>query len=150
MYYYYNENTKAVEWKTLDEDGLKAALAADPKTVTEVTTDANGAASFRGVDAGAYKLHETVAPEGYNLLKKDVAVNITATYNADGTLAASSAVSTTEVPQYTQTVGIENKSGWQLPSTGDIGTTIFYIAGAILVVGAGILLVTRKRLNKES
>ena len=150
MYYYYNESKKAVEWKTLDEDGLKAALAADPKTVTEVTTDANGAASFRGVDAGAYKLHETVAPEGYNLLKKDVAVNITATYNADGTLAASSAVSTTEVPQYTQTVSIENKSGWQLPSTGDIGTTIFYIAGAILVVGAGILLVTRKRLNKES
>lgn len=42
---------------------------------------------------------------------------------------------------------IENKQGAELPSTGGIGTTIFYILGAILVLGAGIVLVTRRRMS---
>ena len=45
------------------------------------------------------------------------------------------------------TGAIENNSGAELPSTGGIGTTIFYVIGAILVLGAGILLVTRRRMN---
>jgi LPXTG-motif cell wall-anchored protein len=44
---------------------------------------------------------------------------------------------------------IENKTGTELPSTGGIGTTIFYVIGAILVLGAGILLVTRRRMNAQ-
>ena len=45
------------------------------------------------------------------------------------------------------TAEIENKEGTALPSTGGIGTTIFYVLGAILVVGAGVVLVTRRRMS---
>ena len=44
---------------------------------------------------------------------------------------------------------IENNSGTVLPSTGGIGTTIFYVVGSILVVAAGVLLITKKRMNRE-
>jgi len=42
---------------------------------------------------------------------------------------------------------VENKTGVELPSTGGIGTTIFYVVGAILVIGAGIVLVTKRRMD---
>ena len=44
---------------------------------------------------------------------------------------------------------IENNSGTVLPSTGGIGTTIFYVVGSILVVAAGVLLITKKRMSRE-
>ena len=44
---------------------------------------------------------------------------------------------------------IENKSGAELPSTGGMGTTLFYIVGAVLVIGAGVLLVTRRRMSAQ-
>lgn len=133
-YYYYNESAKKVEWK----DALSEA--------TEVTTDSNGAAKFEGLDSGTYYLHETEAPAGYNLLKEDVTVTITATYGDDGQITSSSATSANN-GQYQQEQQIENKSGATLPSTGGMGTTLLYIIGAILVVGAGVLLVARRRMH---
>ena len=133
-YYYYNGETKKVEWK----DALSEA--------TEVTTDSNGAAKFEGLDSGTYYLHETEAPAGYNLLKEDVTVTITATYGDDGQITSSSATSANN-GQYQQVQKIENKSGATLPSTGGMGTTLLYIIGAILVVGAGVLLVARRRMH---
>ena len=44
---------------------------------------------------------------------------------------------------------IVNNAGAELPSTGGIGTTLFYLIGAILVIGAGVVLVTRRRVNSE-
>ena len=133
-YYYYNESAKKVEWK----DALSEA--------TEVTTDQSGVAKFQGLDSGTYSLHETEAPAGYNLLKDDVAVTITATYGDDGQITSSSATSANN-GQYQQVQKIENKSGATLPSTGGMGTTLLYIIGAILVVGAGVLLVARRRMH---
>ena len=133
-YYYYNESAKKVEWK----DALSEA--------TEVTTDQSGAAKFQGLDSGTYYLHETEAPAGYNLLKDDVAVTITATYGDDGQITSSSATLANN-GQYQQVQKIENKSGATLPSTGGMGTTLLYIIGAILVVGAGVLLVARRRMH---
>ena len=52
----------------------------------------------------------------------------------------------TSVPVY-QFDPIENKQGTELPSTGGIGTTIFYVIGAILVIGAGVILITRRRMD---
>ncbi|MGN1344810.1 MAG: SpaH/EbpB family LPXTG-anchored major pilin [Traorella sp.] len=135
-YYYYDETEKDVVWV----DTIEGA--------TEVTTDENGYAVFKGLDTGTYYLVETEAPAGYNKLKGDVKVVISATYKDDGTLASSSATSTNN-GQYTQTAGVENKSGVELPSTGGMGTTLFYIVGGLLVVGAAILLITKKRMGNE-
>ncbi len=152
-YYSRNDETKAVEWITIESepnttdktaDEIKAAWEALGATV--VTTDANGAARFSGLDTGVYTLKEIVAPAGYNLLKDDVTVTITATYNEDGTIAESSAT-ISEGDQPYQVSAIENNSGTELPSTGGTGTTIFYILGSLLVVVAGVVLVTRKRMN---
>ena len=52
-------------------------------------------------------------------------------------------------PSTTLTANVVNQSGAELPSTGGIGTTIFYVLGGLLVVGAGVLLVTRKRMGKS-
>ncbi|MGN1333962.1 MAG: SpaH/EbpB family LPXTG-anchored major pilin [Anaerovoracaceae bacterium] len=155
-----NEETKLVGaefvlYKTVE--GAKKYYKLDNGTVTwvdneadatVVTTDENGAARLQGIDSGTYYLHETKAPAGYNLLKTDVEITITATYKADGQIDSSSATSTAD-GQYQQVQKIENKSGTVLPSTGGIGTTIIYIAGAILVIAGGVLLVTRKRMNKD-
>ena len=136
LYYYYNEETDKVEW------------VEQQSAATEVTTDDNGAAKFQGLDSGTYYLHETEAPAGYNLLKNDVPVTITATYGEDGQITSSSATSTNN-GQYQQTQKIENKAGATLPSTGGMGTTIFYVLGAILVIVAAVLLVTKKRMNMK-
>ncbi|MGN0704961.1 MAG: SpaH/EbpB family LPXTG-anchored major pilin, partial [Lentihominibacter sp.] len=145
LYYFYNEEVDKVEWiEKADDAAVTAAIKAG--TITEVTTDASGKAKFQGLDSGTYYLHETEAPAGYNLLKEDVTVTITATYGADGQITSSSATSTNH-GQYQQVQKIENKSGATLPSTGGMGTTLLYIIGAILVVGAGVLLVARRRMH---
>lgn len=147
LYYFYNETADKVEWVELADDAaVTAAIKAG--TITEVTTDNNGAATFQGLDSGTYYLHETEAPAGYNLLKGDVTVTITATYGEDGQITSSSAASTKN-GQYQQTQKVENKAGSTLPSTGGMGTTIFYVLGAVLVVGAVVLLVTRRRMKMK-
>ena len=145
LYYFYNKTAKKVEWKELADDAaVTAAIKAG--TITEVTTDDNGAAKFQGLDSGTYYLHETAAPEGYNLLKEDVTVSITAEYSEAGQITSSSAKSVSS-GQYIQTQQIENKSGATLPSTGGIGTTIFYILGSVLLIGAAVLLVVKRRMR---
>ena len=86
---------------------------------------------------------ETGTSTGYNLLDGPVTVTITDT-SADGTISHT----VTPVNALNQ-VEIENHQGSVLPSTGGIGTTIFYIIGAILVIGAGVVLVTRRRMNVQ-
>ena len=121
---------------------------------------------FKGTDAGQYKLVETTVPAGYNKAA-DVVITVNATYDTDavdpklktlevtpataGFTVTTAPVSDTDTAHIT-TDGIINgkvlnQSGSVLPSTGGIGTTIFYILGAILVLGAGIVLVTRRRMS---
>ena len=112
----------------------------DQQLATVATTDAQGFASFDGLKDGSYSLKEIKAPEGYNLLTDIVSVTI------DG-----SSVLTNEngVTVLTVTAEVENNTGSTLPETGGIGTTIFYAVGGVLVVGAGVLLITRKRMSVE-
>ena len=109
---------------------------------TTLTTDTNGKITIAGLDADTYYLRETAAPAGYNKLANDVEVKIEPTKNtaSDGSTTLSLTAVTAE---------IENKSGTELPSTGGMGTTIFYVLGGILVVGAAILLITKKRMSAE-
>lgn len=137
LYYMQNGTTKTVTW-TETEAGA-----------TKFTTDENGKAIFQGIAAGTYYLHETQAPAGYNSLKDDVKVEITAAYNSsNGELQNPSATSTNN-GQYIQVQSIANKAGAVLPSTGGIGTTIFYVLGSILVLGAAVLLIAKKRMNGQ-
>ena len=98
--------------------------------VDRFTTVANDKIVIKGVDLDEYTLAEIEAPEGYNKLKDPVAITV----NADNALVV-------EVP---------NNTGAELPSTGGIGTTIFYVVGGILVVGAAVVLTTRKRMEKNA
>lgn len=114
---------------------------------TELTTNANGKINIDGLGNGTYYLEETAPLDGYNKID-DVEVVINGA-PAEGTLSAT--VSGKEVTPEGEVVpaGIENNSGALLPSTGGIGTTIFYVVGGILVVGAAVLLITRKRVRDE-
>ena len=116
----------------------RVAKTNETATVTEITTDATGKFTIKGLDADTYYLTETAAPAGYNKLAAPVTIVIGENGVVNGT---------TEAPQGVDEVKVLNQSGTELPSTGGIGTTIFYIVGGVLVVGAVVLLVTKKRMN---
>ena len=123
---------------------------------------------FKGTDAGEYKLVETTVPTGYNKAA-DITFTVTATYDTTSadpkltslTINPSTATFSVEAVEYTEadktvtstnavaSTTVINQKGAVLPSTGGIGTTIFYVVGSILVVAAGVLLITKKRMSRE-
>lgn len=107
---------------------------------TFVTPD-TGKFAIKGLDSDTYYLEETTAPAGYNVLKAPVKVVIDnegkVTYGNDNTAAAPD-------------IKVLNQTGTELPSTGGMGTTIFYVLGSVLVVAAGVLLVTKKRMDSKA
>ena len=118
----------------------RVAKADETVTVTEITTDDTGKFTIQGLDADTYYLTETAAPAGYNKLAGPVTIVIGANGVVNGT---------TEAPQGVDEVKILNQSGTELPSTGGMGTTIFYVLGSVLVLGAVVLLVTKKRMSTK-
>lgn len=116
------------------------------KEVTEITTTDTGRFSIQGLKPGNYWLEETAAPKGYNKLKKRIkiavgahgAITIDGNYNADGTVSGGNLEAEVEV---------ENKTGTVLPSTGGAGTTMIYLVGAVLVLGSGVVLATKRRVK---
>ncbi len=122
---------------------------------------------FEGIDAGRYRLSETKTPAGYNTIDPIYFV-VTAEHDvesADPKLTKLLFAQANEmweiqgkptasfVPDMNRvgvvTTQVMNQKGVTLPETGGIGTTIFYVAGVILVIVAGVLLVTKKRMSKE-
>ena len=112
------------------------------QAATHLTTDSDGAVTFPGLSAGTYYLIETKAPEGYNLLKEPVEVTVNAIDDMDLMKSEAELKTSLTVKQ-----GVENSKGALLPSTGGIGTTIFYVLGGLLAVGAAVLLVTKRRMS---
>ncbi len=113
----------------------------DESGVTEFVT-AEGKHKFMiiGLDAATdYTLVETTTPDGYNTCEP-IGIRLDATYDAEGD-------ELTDLSE--NTVEIENKSGSTLPSTGGIGTTIFYVVGGAMVLGAGIFLIAKKRMKNK-
>lgn len=113
--------------------------------------DEKGVLTFEGLGEGTYTIKEIVAPNGYNLLKAPITVEIKANATFDKcewTVTADDKPVTADNNLYAFL--IENKSGAELPSTGGIGTTIFYVLGGVLVVCAGVLLITKRRMNKNA
>ncbi|WP_195985200.1 SpaA isopeptide-forming pilin-related protein [Clostridium sp. D33t1_170424_F3] len=188
-----------------DKACTEPVLDSDGKAVT-LTTDANGAAKYAGLEKGTYYLKETVAPTGYNLMNEPVEITIDANnipYTTTEHQTVTHYTYTTEVkgeqakingvpvwmnsngevmaafendprperfvPAYveaeTTTVedvikveagtpgsgyykaGIANSTGMNLPSTGGIGTTLFYVIGGCLMLGAVVLMITKRRMR---
>ncbi len=112
-----------------------------------------GSPVIKGLDDNTdYYLYETKAPTGYNLLDGPVQFKITAEYTTDGSALLAGyptvKVGTAEASTNLST-NVINKEGSVLPSTGGMGTTLFYILGGLLVVGAGVVLITKKRMSKS-
>lgn len=93
----------------------------------EMVTGTTGKIVVQGLANGSYYFEETEAPEGFNKLTGRTQATTISDANA--------------------TIEVENQSGTELPSTGGIGTVIFYVLGSLLVIGAGIVLVARRRMN---
>lgn len=109
------------------------------------SADATGKFNIIGLDAGKYVLKETTVPKGYNKCA-DVAVEIKASHseNGAGTEANVNLEGSSQMNNE-----IENKRGAILPTTGGMGTTIFYVLGGLMVIGAVVILVTRRRMGDE-
>ena len=159
---FYNTPTGNFQLVKTDEDSGKRLADCtfeirrmDDGLVGTYTTDKNGTFSIP-LDAGSYYLRETKAPAGYNLLKNDISVTIAATLdkteNSPALTALTISVDKGEATNGNLTSGIVstnvvNNSGAQLPETGGMGTTIFYVLGGVLVLAAVVLLVTKKRMS---
>ena len=118
--------------------------------------------TFKGLDDGQYVLTETKTPDKYNTIAP-IEFTVTAGHAVEwnGTTrtdvltsltgdVTSGEITFTPSDDYAQlSTDVVNKSGSLLPETGGIGTTIFYIVGVVLVLGAGVLLVTKKRMNAD-
>lgn len=102
-----------------------------------IKTNKSGKFTIKGLSAGTYKLEETKQPAGYNKLKNPVTVVI----DNDGNVKVDGANA--------DPVEVLNKTGTVLPSTGGAGTTMIYLVGAVLVLGSGVVLATKRRVKNK-
>ena len=148
---------------TADANGayIYAGTTAGAGLTNQITTPDSGVIVVKGVKSGSYEITEVTAPAGYNKLTAPVTVQAVKTSSTsthttvyldkDGNVVDVSAKEI-EVKVDIDTIAatavvVVNKAGTELPSTGGMGTTVFYVLGAVLVVGAGVLLVTKKRMS---
>lgn len=144
------------EYAVMDNKGKIQDWVTGEEHATVLTSPADGKLTMSGLANGTYYLKETEAPQGYNPLENDIEIMITAAnWTTSGTPSAKIEykTSTAEGASFAEaengTVKVENKTGTVLPSTGGIGTTIFYIVGGGLMVAAAILLITKKRMENH-
>lgn len=119
-----------------DTSANKVAWVDTQEAADVFVTDRNGVAEVRGLKDGTYTLIETKAPAGYNLLSETINVVV--------------AGSDTDTTKLTYKVDVGNSTGSLLPGTGGIGTRIFYIAGAALLLGAVVVLLVKKFKKAEN
>lgn len=132
-----------------DEDEIKLKMNDDGTYSRDFSTEGKGVEmisgqdgqfNVKGLDAGTYYLKETTPPSGYSACANKEIV-ISATHNGNHVELDSSKLSTTIINK--------KAGGITLPSTGGIGTTIFYVVGGGLMVAAIVLLVTKKRMENK-
>ena len=157
--------TKATEIK-YDNKTKEYAIGTDIwALVSEITATDKSEFTFSGIDDGTYLLVETKTPDGYNSIQPmkftveadhdktsdDPKLNSITGSDAKGSATTLDAISLSELMKESKKTGLKtdvvNNGGATLPSTGGIGTTIFYVAGSILVLAAAILLITKRRMG---
>ena len=149
-----------------DTDGayIYAGIDSAEGLTNKITTPENGVIVVKGVKSGSYVIKEDTAPAGYNKLTASVTVKATQTGKAttettvyldeDGNTTETKTEKTIEVKVDIANIAatavvVVNKAGTELPSTGGMGTTVFYVLGTVLVMGAVVLLVTKKRMSRN-
>lgn len=155
-----NATFKLTASEKSDSTAIKLVAEADGKTyhvadakelddtsvtkVTEVTTGADGKIAIKGLKAGTYYLHETIAPTGYNKLKKPIKIEITV---ADGNYTTPS-YKVDDKANTGNTINVENVKGVMLPETGSIGT-IGLTALGVAVVLLGVFAPRKKKKENQ-
>lgn len=126
------------------------------KLITAVKNNEGTTFTFTGLDDGNYRLTETTTPAGYNSIdpieftvtaEHEVLSDNPALTSLSGNATTGKLTFTPNTIEGSLSADVVNMSGSTLPETGGIGTTIFYVIGSILVLGAAILLITKKRMN---
>ncbi len=144
-------------------ESRETAMGTDGNGKGILVSDVDGLFGVSGLDAGTYYLEEVKAPAGYNLLKDPVKLTIDAeisggdaetkqpptigkldliTEGKDGSITTPG-----DKDNGTVSLEVQNNMGALLPSTGGMGTTLFYIAGAALVLAAGVLFMMKRRTD---
>ena len=123
-----------------------------------VKNDEGTTFTFSGLDDGNYRLTETKTPAGYNTIE-DIYFTITAEHDVlsdnpaltslSGNATTGEITFTSNTAEGSLSANVINNAGATLPETGGMGTTVFYVVGAALVVTAVVLLVTKKRMSGE-
>ena len=154
-----NEDLEALEGAGFTLFKLDAATGEYKKIGNELVGGTLTTFEWKGLDDGEYKLVETTTPKGYNTIE-DIYFTVEADHDdaweeqaRDEVLntltgdAENGLVFTPAEDNSSLSADVVNQSGVELPETGGIGTTLFYTFGAILVMGAAVLLVTKKRMS---
>ena len=158
-------NEDGSKWLKIDESGELSWVESE-NDATVLKTGEDGYIKIKGLDEGKYKLKETKAPHGYNLLPNAIDLEIKANdvHNVpyDGKNADAELLGLTlkvDIGDPTESgdenkgivsTNVENNKGSVLPETGGIGTTIFFVGGGIVVAGAAILLIVKRRMRSDS
>lgn len=134
-----DENEVKVKVKTNGTDYIVGDSDENENVMTSPAT--TGKFNINGLKAGTYYLKEIEAPKGYNKLANAIEIEIdnngNIKVNKNGTLTSATQVD------------VENKTGTVLPSTGGAGTTMIYLVGAVLVLGSGVVLATKRRVKNK-
>ena len=115
----------------------------------EAFVDANGVLTFTGLGDGDYTITEIVVPDGYQKAA-DVTIKIESTptlTNPTWTVTKDSETALAQNAEFQYEFDVVNVQKSNLPTTGGIGTKLFYLLGGMLAVGSGIVLVTKKRMS---
>lgn len=130
-----SDGTEPIKLIDKSSNVYRVAKKGEADTVTTITSPESGEFTIQGLGAGTYYLTETKQPAGYNKLSGPVTVVIDET----GLVKVGESEA--------NPVKVENKTGTVLPSTGGAGTTMIYLVGAVLVLGSGVVLVTKRRVK---
>lgn len=150
-----DNSANKTEYAKFDPNNKLTGWTENESEAGKLTTNATSNVTVKGLDKGTYFLKETATPVGFNGLTTDVEVQIDsscntlngATYTVQYKMVNEEGFTDTDEKE--KVVPIENKRGTTLPSTGGIGTTIFYVVGGGLMVAAAILLITKKRMENR-
>lgn len=132
-----SDGTEPIKLIDKSSNVYRVAKKDETNTITEVITPDNGRFTIQGLGTGTYYLTETKQPAGYNKLKNPVTVVI----DDDGNVTVDG--------NNADPVKVLNKTGTVLPSTGGAGTTMIYLIGAVLVLGSGVVLATKRRVKDK-